>query len=106
MGATTELENKWNEILKECSKQLTIQLVKYHQSRIVQSEQMAETIITNASHQLLPKYITNVPDIPNMIEYAIEEFLCEVSLLNIKNQPNVLTHHHSNNHYQNTKKEH
>ena len=77
-----ELQHKWNDILQECSKQLTLQLVQFHQEQIVQLEQRAESIITDASHHLLPEYITNVPNISNLIESTIEEILCEVSLLN------------------------
>ena len=87
--APAVLQRKWNDILQECSKQLTLQLVQFHQEQIVQFEQRAESIITDASHHLLPEYITNVPNIPNMIESTIEELLCEISLLNrnLKKRP-------------------
>ena len=84
------LQRKWNDILQECSKQLTLQLVQFHQEQIVQFEQRAEAIITDASHHLLPEYITNVPNILNMIESTIEE---QQTSLHLNTIPYTKTYH-------------
>ena len=66
----------------ECSKQLTMQLVRFHQAQIVQHKQQAKLIIAKVSHHLLPESITNVSDIiANKIKSNIEELICELSLL-------------------------
>jgi len=82
LDAPTDLQSSWNSILQECSKKLTQQLVQHHQSKIVQQEQQAELIITDASQIIIPEYIVNIPDIAAKIEAAIEGLLCEVSLMN------------------------
>ena len=65
----------------DCARKLTQTLVNYHHSQIVNQEQLAESVITNASHIIIPEHITNVPDIPVKIESAIQGLLCESSLL-------------------------
>ena len=61
--APKDLQDKWTSILKECTKQLTMTLVKFHQGQAAHQEQLAVTLIRNASHIIIPEYITTVPDI-------------------------------------------
>ena len=63
-----------------CQK-LTQKLVNYHHSQIVHKEQLAESVITNASQLIIPEYIVNVPDIPVKIESATQDLLCEMSVV-------------------------
>ena len=61
-------------------------LVKFHQGQAAHQEQLAETLIHNASHIIIPEYITTVPDITSKIESSIEELMCETSLRPQKNK--------------------
>ena len=63
-----------------CQK-LTQTLVNYHHSQIVHKEQLAESVITNVSQPIIPEYIVNVPDILVKIKSAIQDLLCEMSLV-------------------------
>ena len=82
--APKDLQDKWTSILKDCTKQLTMILVKFHQGQTAHQEQLAETLIHNASHIIIPEYITTVPDITSKIESSIEELMCETSLIDKK----------------------
>ena len=82
--APKDLQDKWTSILKDCTKQLTMTLVKFHQGQAAHQEQLAETLIHNASHIIIPEYITTVPDITSKIESSIEELMCETSLIDKK----------------------
>ena len=59
-----DVTQEWTTILQECAKQLTQTLAKYHHSQIVHHEQLDESVITDASHLIIPEHITNKPDIP------------------------------------------
>ena len=83
-NAPKDLQDKWTSILKDCTRQLTMTLVKFHQGQAAHQEQLAETLIHNASHTIIPEYITNVPDITSKIESSIEELMCETSLIDKK----------------------
>ena len=61
--APKDLQDKWTSILKECTKQLTMTSVKFHQGQAAHQEQLAVTLIHNARHIIIPEYITTVPDI-------------------------------------------
>ena len=76
-----DVTQEWTTILQECAKQLTQTLAKYYHSQIVHHEQLAESVITDASHLIIPEHITNIPDIPVQIESTIQGLLCESSLL-------------------------
>ena len=80
LNAPSDLENKWNDILHDCGRQLTLTLVNHHQSQIAELEQLAEETITNGNQIVLPEFITEVPDTPERIENAIQELLCEITL--------------------------
>ena len=82
--APKDLQDKWTSILKDCTKQLTMTLVKFHQGQAAHQEQLAETLIHNASYIIIPEYITTVPDITSKIESSIEELMCETSLIDKK----------------------
>ena len=82
MNAPSDLENKWNNILQDCGRQLTLTLINYHQGQIVELEQLAEETITNGNQIVLPEFITEVPDTPARIENAIQDLLCEITLTN------------------------
>ena len=81
LDAPDDLKQKWTTILQDCAKQLTLALVNYHHSQIVHHEQHAASVISNASHIIIPEHITNVPEIPEMIETTIQDLICESSLL-------------------------
>ena len=82
--APKDLQEKWTLILKECTKQLTMTLVKFHQGQAAHQKQLAETLIHNVSHTIIPEYITTVPDITSKIESSIDELMCETSLIDKK----------------------
>ena len=83
-NAPKDLQDKWTSILKDYTRQLTMTLVKFHQGQAAHQEQLAETLIHNASHTIIPEYITTVPDITSKIESSIEELMCETSLIDKK----------------------
>ena len=60
---------------------LCICMYQFHHDQIVHQEQLAEGVITGASHLIVPEHILNVPDIPAQIESTIQGLLCELSLL-------------------------
>ena len=80
LNAPSDLENKWNDILHDCGRKLTLTLVNHHQSQIAELEQLAEETITNGNQIVLPEFITEVPDTPERIENAIQELLCEITV--------------------------
>ena len=82
MSAPSDLENKWNNILQDCGRQLTLTLIKYRQGQIAKLEQLAEERITNSNQIVLPEFITEVPDTPARIENAIQDLFCEITLTN------------------------
>ena len=79
--APEDLTREWNTILQDCARNLTQTLAKFHHDQIVHQEQLAEGVITDASHLIIPEHILNVPDIPAQIESTIQGLLCESSLL-------------------------
>ena len=81
IDAPDDLKKEWLSQLQDCARKLTQLLVKYHHSQIARQEQLAESVITDASHIIIPEHITNVPDIPVMIESSIQDVLCESSLM-------------------------
>ena len=82
--APTDLQQQWNSILTSCSKQLMLTLIKFHQGKVQQHEHLAETIINDATHMIIPEYITTVPNNAQLIESRIDDLLCEMSLLDRK----------------------
>ena len=78
--ALEDLTREWNTILQGCAKNLTQTLAKFHHDQIVHQEQLAEGVITDASHLIMPEHILNVPDIPVQIESTIQGLICESSL--------------------------
>ena len=82
MNAPSDLENKWNNILQNCGRQLTLTLINYHQVQIVELKQLAEETITNGNQIVLPEFITEVPNTPARIKNAIQDLLCEITLTN------------------------
>ena len=82
--APTDLQQKWNDILTSCSKQLMLTLIKFHQGQVQQHEHLAETIINDTTHMIILEYITIVPDVAQLIESKINDLLCEMSLLDQK----------------------
>ena len=82
--APSDLQQQWNNILTSCSKQLMVTLIKFHQGQVQHHEHLAETIINEATHMIIPEYITTVPDVAQLIESKIDDLLCEMSLLDRK----------------------
>lgn len=78
--APEDLKESWCNIIRECSMKLTQTLVNYHHDQIIRKEQLAESVITEATQIILPEYITSVPDIPTRIESSIQSLLCEITL--------------------------
>ena len=76
-----DVTQEWTTILQECAKQLTQTLAKYHHDQIVHQRLLAESVITDTSHLIIPEHITNIPDIPIQIESTIQGLLCKSSLL-------------------------
>ena len=64
--APTDLQQKWNDILTSCSKQLMLTLIKFHQGQVQQHEHLAETTINDTTHMIIPEYITTVPDVAQL----------------------------------------
>ena len=62
--APTDLQQKWTDILTSCSKQLMLTLINFHQGQVQQHEHLAETIINDTTHMIIPEYITTAPDVP------------------------------------------
>ena len=62
-----DLQDNWTLILNECTKQLTMTLVKFHQGQAAHQEQLAKTLIHNTSHTIIPEYITSVPDVTSKL---------------------------------------
>ena len=58
-------------------------LVNFHRDQVVHQQQLAETLISNVNHLLIPEYITDVPDITSRIESAVDDLMCETSLFDI-----------------------
>ena len=61
--APTDLQQKWTDILTSCSKQLMLTLINFHQGQVQQHEHLAETIINDTTHMIIPEYITTAPDV-------------------------------------------
>ena len=78
--ALEDLTREWNTILQDCARNLTQTLAKFHYDQIVHQEQVAEGVITDVSHLIIPEHILNVPDIPAQIESTIQGLLCKSSL--------------------------
>ena len=78
--APRDLVTKWSEILQNCGRQLTLTLINYHENQITEYQRLAEERITNGTQMILPEYITSVPNISVMIEDAIQDLLCEITV--------------------------
>ena len=75
-----DLVSKWNEILQNCGRQLTLTLINYHENQIAEHQRLAEERIMHGNQMILPEFITSVPDIPVKIENAFQDLLCEISI--------------------------
>ena len=75
-----DLEDKWQSILQDCGRNLTLTLINYHQGQIASFEQLAEETILNGTQMILPEYITGFPNIPVRIENSLQDLLCEVTV--------------------------
>ena len=80
LNAPKDLEDKWQSILQDCGRNLTLTLINYHQGQIASFEQLAEETILNGTQMILPEYITEFPDIPVKIENSLQDLLCEVTV--------------------------
>ncbi|XP_065913620.1 uncharacterized protein [Dysidea avara] len=68
-----ELSTKWDEILNECGTRLTTALDDFHKAEIAQIELKAAKVIHDASCELLPQFITEFPNIGDILEGTIRE---------------------------------
>jgi len=74
------LKEKWEAALMECGNKLTRILIDFHKDQILHFEELAQDTIMKGSQIIIPEFVTNIPDITNMIEQAIENLLCETSM--------------------------
>ena len=75
----TPLKEQWNETIVECGNKLLRILIEFHLSQIKSKEEMAQDIITRASHIILPEFVADVPNIGDKIEETIEDLLVETN---------------------------
>ena len=54
-------------------------LTEFHLEQIKSKEDLAQDIITKASHVILPEFIANIPNIGNKMEAVIENLIEETS---------------------------
>ena len=75
----SSLKEKWTETLHKCGNKLLRNLTEFYLSQITSNEELAKEIITKASHIILPEFITNLPNIDDMIEEESQNLLYETS---------------------------
>ena len=54
-------------------------LIDFHLEQIKLKEEMAQDTMTTASHIILPEFVTDIPNIDDKIEEAIEDLLAETN---------------------------
>ena len=74
-----QLKAKWNDTIVECGNKLMNILIDFHLEHIKSKEEIAQDTITRASQIILPEFVTDIPDIGDKIEEAIEDLLAETN---------------------------
>ena len=73
------LKEQWDETLKECGQKLLRILIDHHKSQISFYEEMAHDKINQASHIIIPEFVSNIPEIGENFEEAIENLITETN---------------------------
>ena len=73
------LKDQWDETLRDCGAKLLRILMSHHRDQISSFEEMAHDQINQASHLIIPEFVSNFPNIGNEIEEAIENLIAETS---------------------------
>ena len=71
------LKDQWDDTLKECGHKLLRILIDYYKSQISSYEELAHDKITQASHIIIPEFVSNIPDIGETFEKEIENLIAE-----------------------------
>ena len=74
-----QLKAKWNDTIVECGNKLMRILIDFHLELIKSREEMAQDTITRASQIILPEFVTDIPNIGDKIEEAIEDVVAETN---------------------------
>ncbi len=80
------LKDQWDETLRECGHKLLRILIDHHRSQISYKE-MAHDKINQASHIIIPEFVTNIPEIGENFEEAIENLIAETNRTTKKLKP-------------------
>ena len=81
------LKDQWDDTLKECGHKLLRILIDYHKSQISSYEELAHDKITQASHIIIPEFVSNIPDIGETFEEEIENLIAETERTTKKLKP-------------------
>ena len=81
------LKEQWDEALKECGHNFLRILIDHHKSQISFYEEMAHDKINQASDIIIPEFVSNIPEIGENFEEAIENLIMETNRITKKLKP-------------------
>ena len=69
----TQLKEKWDFLLSECTNKLLMTLIDFHRDQISNFEGLAQDTIFRGSQIIIPEFVTSIPNITDKIEKAFKQ---------------------------------